>query len=90
MSLNKSKCMYSSNCLHFLKRTVPVKHLPLSGFGVKPFWDAFITPQTLERNLVGSHSFKLSTSYLFYRYVSFVNNTVIDSIFFSIKLDLKL
>ncbi len=25
MSLSKSKCWYSNNCLHFVKRTVPLK-----------------------------------------------------------------
>ncbi len=25
MSLNKSKCLYSNNCLHFLKHAVPLK-----------------------------------------------------------------
>jgi len=25
MSLSKSKCLYSNNCLQFLKRTVPLK-----------------------------------------------------------------
>ncbi len=27
MSLSKSKCWYSNNCLHFLKRVVPLKHI---------------------------------------------------------------
>jgi hypothetical protein len=27
MSLSKSKCWYSNNCLHFLKRAVPLSHL---------------------------------------------------------------
>jgi hypothetical protein len=26
MSLSKSKCLYSNNCLHFLKRVVPFKN----------------------------------------------------------------
>jgi hypothetical protein len=30
MSLNKSKCWYSNNCLHFLKRTVPLQEVGLA------------------------------------------------------------
>jgi hypothetical protein len=28
MSLSKSKCLYSNNCLHFLKRAVPLTYDP--------------------------------------------------------------
>ncbi len=34
MSLSMNKCWYSNNCLHFLKRAIP---LPI--FNVKPFSD---------------------------------------------------
>jgi hypothetical protein len=32
MSLSKSKCWYSRNCLHFLKRAVPLPELILELF----------------------------------------------------------
>jgi len=28
MSLSKSKCLYSNNCLQFLKRAVPLRNCP--------------------------------------------------------------
>ncbi len=31
MSLSKSKCWYSNNCLHFLKRSVPLQWSPAWG-----------------------------------------------------------
>ncbi len=32
MSLSKSKCLYSNNCLHFLKCPVPLAHLSDASF----------------------------------------------------------
>jgi hypothetical protein len=40
MSLSKSKCLYSNNCLHFLKRAVPLK----SQLKFANFFQTFLLP----------------------------------------------
>jgi hypothetical protein len=35
MSLSKSKCWYSNNCLHLLKRTVPLQETDTLAYGVQ-------------------------------------------------------